>query len=148
VTEIRPTIAWVEAIGLLFFAGIFGGLLALSDTPQVALLFVPLVAAAVRLPMIRVRAEGDRLRVRNFWQTYDVDRAAIAGFLVDDNIDLGGRNARQRTVYVSLRNQRTQRLSATKRTYYKLLAFLPQKGKRNRADDICDQLNAWLRSGA
>ena len=96
---------WGGAISLVVFGGCFAGLFAISDTPEVALIILPCVAAAVRLPTTRVRLD-------------------ITGFFVDDDMDFW--NSRQRT----------------------LLGFLPRPGKRNQADDICDQLNPWLRTGA
>jgi hypothetical protein len=130
------------AIAVLLFFGVFAALYAVSDTPQVALVFLPAVPAAVRLAFLRLSVDGDRLRVRNFWRTHDLARSDIAGFEVHD--DLESRFSRRRMVYARLGGGRRCRLSATKRPYRRRLAFLPVAGKRNHADEICEELDAWL----
>ena len=134
------------AFGILVFGGFLAGLFAVSDTPLVALAFVPLVPVAARVAVIRAWVDGDRLHVRNFWRTYDLGRGEISHFEVIDDIDF--RTSRRRMVYVCLPDRRRRAVSATKRVYRKLLAFLPKTGKRNDADEICERLNDWLRSGA
>ncbi len=131
-----------RALGLLVGFGAFASLYGISDTPQVAVAFAPVVPAAVRMAMVRVWVDGDRLRVRNFWRSYTLERTGISGFGVEDT--LGGRGGRNRTVYAQLVDGGTRRLAATRRFYRAFLAFLPTEGKHNGADEICNELNAWL----
>jgi hypothetical protein len=135
-----------EALAILAFFGALAALFGVSDTPLVALVFLPAVPAAVRVAMVRVSVDDDRVREGNFWRTHYLDRDDVAGFVVDD--DLESRFSRRRMVYARLRDDRYRRLSATKRPYRRRLAFLPIEGKRNQADEICRELDAWLKAAA
>ena len=144
--DVRPVPHPFETFFGLVAVGLFAALWLVSDTPEVALVFLPIVPIALRTSMVRAWTDRDQLHVRNFWRTDSLERRAIAGFLVED--DLEYKASRRRTVYVYLHDQQRRRLSASKRVYRKLFPVLPANGKRNEADDICAELNAWLKSGA
>jgi hypothetical protein len=144
IDEIAVPGARGSALGGLAVGGAIAAFFVIAHTPELAVPFALVVPIAVREAMTRVWVDGDRLRVCNFWRTYELDRADIAGFGVGDT--LGGRGGRHRTVFAQLADGSTRNLSATRRFYRKFLAFLPAEGKRNEADDLCMALNAWLQA--
>jgi hypothetical protein len=144
--DIRGRAYRISAGAVLAFAAVLASLLVLGGTPAAAIALVPLVPVAVRMALVWVHTDGDRLHVHNFWSTFELPRSGIDHFEVADLLE--SRAGRQRTVYAHLRGGRPRRLSATKSTYRKLLSFSPRPGARNEADDMCDALDAWLRTGA
>ena len=143
--DVQPKGDRSRALFLLVLAALCALFWVVSDTPQVALVFLPVIPVALRLALARAHIDGERLTGRNFWSSFELHRSEITGFDVEDQ--WRSRLGRQRLVYARLVTGHSQRLSATRRTYTKFPAWRPRRQKRNEADSICDQLNAWLRTG-
>ena len=146
--DIRARGSRSTAFGFVMFAGLLALFWAVSDTPQVALVWVPFAAIAIRIGAVRAWVDGDRLRVRNFWRSYDLPRQEIVRFDVNDL--RWGQAQRARAVEVVVRYRRKRvRLSATLFSYFSF-PFRPGPGnyKHNQADAIAADLNAWLHTGA
>jgi hypothetical protein len=145
--EIRAPGNRSSATALLLFGAAFALIWAISDTPQVAVVMLPLVPLAIRVAMEKSWIDADdRLHARNVFRTFTAARSEIAKFAVEDVI--GGRAARKRVVDAHLLDGSTIRLAATKSFYGKLFAAVPRPGARNEADDVCAELNDWLEAGA
>jgi hypothetical protein len=142
-----PVWARVGAVTLLVVAGAIAVAVAASGAPAAALPSLLTIPIAVRLAQIRLRADAERIIVRNFWSNWETPRSEIAVFFVKDMVDLSSRSERQRTVYARFRDGTSRRLAATKRDYFKFLPYWPRRNARNQADDICVRLNDWLHAG-
>ena len=140
--DVRATGNRALAIGLLLIGGVVALLWGVSDTPQLALVCLPVVLIAIRIAMTRVWVDPGGLHVRNFFRTHHVDPSEIVRFVVDDSQD--GRTTRRRVVVVDLVGPRTLRMLATRFPYRKLVARRPRADAHNQADEICDELNTWL----
>ena len=101
------------AIQLLCLFALLALLFVVGGTAEAAIPLVVVVPAAIRVAMVRVWLDDDRLHVRNFWRTLDLARPDIEFFGIEDT--LGGKASRRHLVFVQLRDGRTRRLSATTR---------------------------------
>ena len=78
--EVRASGSRAEAIGLLVVGALFALLWTVSDTPQVALVLLPIISISIRLAAVRVRTTDDRVEIRNVLRTYELHRLAIERF--------------------------------------------------------------------
>jgi hypothetical protein len=145
VAEVRASGSRAGAIGLLVAGALFATLWAVSDTPQVALVLLPIIPLSIRLAAVRVWTADERLVVRNVLRTYELHRSEIERFEVVDR--LAGGASRSRTVYAHLRNDRWVSIEAGRHGYAQVFPFWPRTSVRNRADDLCAALSDWLRAG-
>jgi len=137
VPEVRPRFVRTKIVSIVRGAAFFASLGVIGGTPELALVFLFVIPVAVRLGMVHTWVDGDRLRVRNLWSSFDRHRSEIAGFGLGH--DFGDVWGIQLAVVVSLVDGRTRRLSATAR--------LRRIGRLSSAE-ICDELNRWLQRGA
>jgi hypothetical protein len=143
--DIRATGSRPATLRLLLGFGFVAALFALSDTPVGALALLPVIPIAIRIATTRVRSEGDRLRVRNVFRSFDVVRNETVGFEVEDRATF--RHFRERIVAVRSNDGRSRRITATAHAYRKFVSRTPRIGARNEADTICADLNTWLAEG-